>query len=149
MTRDNQSAAEDGSLGHNCQSRSIWHTVKAKVILNNFNYNNQLEDLYFWKAMCTRSCSKDPTKSAEDKTILKLSLSRQICHQLQVKGSRPPILYEKCVQKCLLRPIHNYIQSHTNHPSKHLVGILGSSRIVITCNPLCSHLFLYSQLHIL
>jgi hypothetical protein len=124
-------------------------TVKAKVILNNVNYNQlQLEDFsVFLEGQVYTTITNGPMKSAEGKTTFKSSLSRQVCHQVQIKGSRPPILYEKCVRKCLLRPIHNFIDSHTDHLSKHLSGILGPSHIVVSFNPPCSHFLLCSQLH--
>jgi len=117
--------------------RQTWSKLKSiSKTLTITNYNCKIS-LYFWK-------------SAEGKTILKSSLSRQICHQLEVKGSRPPILYEKCVQKCLPRPIHNFIQTHSDHLSKHLAGILGPSHKVVTFNPLCSHCFvMFTIAHIL
>jgi hypothetical protein len=47
----------------------------------------------------------------------------------------------------LQRPIHNFIETHIDHLSKHLAGILGPSHIVVPFNPLCSHFLLCSQLH--
>jgi hypothetical protein len=76
-------------------------TIKAKVILNNVNYNQlQLKDFsVFLEGQVYTTIANGPMKPAEGKTTFKSSLSRQVCHQVQIKGSRPPILYEKCVRE--------------------------------------------------